>query len=139
MLTKFLQQLKDGCQFLFRKHADLKVQMGAPFGLAGHSTLTNQHEGHQKHAFGRDDERENTEWKWIKCIKSWDRVNVNQAPSGDQKQLGDQKPHITNHFCNYITDSLSGSPTTKSVMFQLRDCVNVVLRRIRSSSVGQWI
>jgi hypothetical protein len=54
----FLQHLKDSCEFLFRKHADLKIQVRPAFGLANHSTLTDQHEDRQEHAFGRDDERQ---------------------------------------------------------------------------------
>ena len=30
--------------------------MRAPFGLAGHSTLADEHEDRQKYAFGRDDQ-----------------------------------------------------------------------------------
>jgi hypothetical protein len=61
--------------------------MRAPFGLAGHSTLTDEHEDRQKHTFERNDEGKDTKRKWIKCFESWDHVVIYQAPAGDQSQL----------------------------------------------------
>jgi hypothetical protein len=56
VFAELLQHLKDRRQFLFGKHANLQIQMRAPFGLAGHSTLADEHERRQKHAFGRNDQ-----------------------------------------------------------------------------------
>jgi hypothetical protein len=84
VLAEFLQHLKDGCQFLLGKHAHLKIQMRAPFGLAGHSALADEHEDSQKHAFERDDQGQDAERKWIKCFESRDYVEVYQASTGDQ-------------------------------------------------------
>src|SRR5260370_36299449 len=42
VLAQFLQRLKYGGQFLFRKHANLKIDVRAPFGLTRQSTLTDQ-------------------------------------------------------------------------------------------------
>src|ERR1035441_243866 len=139
MLAECLQHLKDGGQFLLRKHADLKIQMRAPFGLAGHSTLTDQHEDRQKHAFGRDDEGQDAKRKRIKYFKSWDHTEIYQAPNGDQNQLHQQESHIADKFGNDVADSLGGSPAIKGLMLQLGDGINVVLRRIRSSAARKWI
>jgi len=53
--------------------------------------------------------------------------------------MSQEESHIADEFCNYVANSLSGSPAIKGVMLQLGDCINVVLRRIRSSSAWQWI
>src|ERR1039457_292094 len=87
MLAEFLQHLQYGRQFLLGKHADLKVEMGAPFGLAGHSILTDEHEDCQEHAFGRNDDGQDAKGKRIKCLEPPDRMEIEQAPDGDQPQL----------------------------------------------------
>ena len=40
LLAEFLQHLKNRSQLLFRKHADLKIEMRTTVGLTGHSVLT---------------------------------------------------------------------------------------------------
>ena len=91
MLAEFLQHLQDGGQFLFREHSDLKIEMGAPFGLAGHSILTDEHEDCQEHAFGRNDEGQDAKGKWIKRLEPSDCMEIEQAPDGDQPQLSQEE------------------------------------------------
>jgi hypothetical protein len=98
VLAEFLQHLKDCGEFLFRKHADLKPQMRAPVRLASHSTLADQHEDSQKHAFGRNNQRQDAEWKWIKCRNSRDHAKIYQHPTGNQDQLRQQKCRIADNF-----------------------------------------
>src|SRR5579862_654814 len=111
--------------------------MRSPFGLAGHSTLTDKHEDSQKHTFGRDDERQDPERKWIKCSDSRDHVEIQQAPAGDHDQMRQEESHVAYKFCHYVAKSLSWSPALKGVMLQFGDCLNVVLRRILGSSAWQ--
>ena len=87
VFAKLLQHLKDCCQFLFRKHANLKIQMRAPFGLAGHSTLTDEHEGSQKDAFQRNHQGQDAERKWIKYFEARDHVEICQAPAADENEM----------------------------------------------------
>jgi len=134
VLAEFLQHLKDCCQFLFREHADLKIQMRATLGLAGHSTLADEHENCQKYAFGGDDEGQDAERKWIKCFDSWDHVEIYQAPTEDEKQLSQQESCIADKLCNRVASSLRGSTAIKGLMLQLGDGIDVELRRIRSNS-----
>lgn len=77
--------------------------------------------------------------KWIEHSDPADQVEIDQAPPGDQDQLPQKKSHVAYKFCNYVANSLRKSPTIKCVTLQLGDCVNVVLRRIRSSSAWQWM
>jgi hypothetical protein len=51
VLTYFLLHLQHGRKLLFREHADLKIQMGAPFGLARHAILANQDKNSEHNAF----------------------------------------------------------------------------------------
>src|ERR1039458_5238956 len=139
VLAQFLQHLKDGGQFLFRKHANLKIQMRAAIGLTRHSTLTDQNKDSQKHAFGRDDQREDAERKRIKCFESGDYTEIYQAPAGDQNQLSEQEPDVADNFHHYVAGSLRKSPAIKGVVLQLGDCVNVILRGIRSNLARQRI
>jgi hypothetical protein len=44
MLAKLLLHLKHRRDFLFGKHTDLKIEMGAALGLASHSVLADEHE-----------------------------------------------------------------------------------------------
>jgi hypothetical protein len=112
--------------------------MRAPFGLAGHSTLTDQNEDSQEHTFGRDDEGQDAERKWVKCFEFWDQVEIYQAPSENRKHLSQQESHVAHELCNYVANSLSGSPATKGVTLQAGDRIDVVLRRIRSGLAWQW-
>jgi hypothetical protein len=64
-------------------------------------------------------------------------VEIYQAPANDQNQLRQQESRIADKLCNYVANSLRKSPAAKGVMLQLGDCINVVLRRIRSNSAWQ--
>jgi hypothetical protein len=50
-----------------------------------------------------------------------------------------QESYIADKLCNRVANSLRGSPAMKGLMLQLGDGINVVLRRIRSSSAWKWI
>src|ERR1700722_8220518 len=113
--------------------------MRAPLRLAGHSTLADEHEDRQKYAFGRDHERQKTEWEWIEWLESGDYVEIYQDPSEDQEQLRKEECHMAYQFRNGVAHSLCRSPAIKSVVLQLRDRVNVALRRIRGSSAWQRV
>ena len=76
VLAEFLQHLKNCRQFLFRKHSDLKIQMRSPFGLARHSSLADQDEDSQEHAFERNDERQDAERKRVKGFQTGDLVRA---------------------------------------------------------------
>lgn len=51
MTAQLLLQAQDHREFLFCKHAYLKVEVIASFGLATHTVLTYKHEDHQEDAF----------------------------------------------------------------------------------------
>ena len=106
MLAELLKHLKDGGEFLFREHADLEIQVGTALGLAGHAVLADEDEDCKEDAFGGYDQREYAKGKGIEGLQSWNQVQVDQAPEGDQKQLCQQETHAADEFRDLIADSL---------------------------------
>jgi hypothetical protein len=62
---QFLKHLQHCREFLFSKHADLKIEMRPPFSLTTHAVLTDEYNDRQEVDFGGNDACQNTEWIWL--------------------------------------------------------------------------
>ena len=51
VMTELLEHLEHHGQLLFGEHTDLKIEMGAPLGLASHAILADQDKDGQENAF----------------------------------------------------------------------------------------
>ena len=115
VLAQFLQHLKDGGQFLFRKHANLKIDVRAPFGLTRQPTLTDQN-------------------KTVKKTLSEETTSA-RTPKG--KGSNALSPGITWRFSRHQTkikiNCASGNPMLPTTFIIMSLARSVRVRRLRAS------
>src|SRR5271157_1493851 len=91
VLTELLQHLEHHSQFLLSEHPNLKIEMGAPLGLARHAVLTDQHEDSQKHALRGNKKLQNAEGKGIERFHARNQVEIRDDPARNQNYMRKKK------------------------------------------------
>jgi hypothetical protein len=127
MAADFVLHLKQRGEFLLREHADLKIEMRAPLGLAGHAILTDQNENGQDDAFRGNDESQNSEWKWIEGLHGRDKAEIDGAPSKDEQNLEKQEGNAAGEFGDGVAGAFGGSAAEEGVVFEFGDRFDVEL------------
>ncbi len=137
VLTEPLQHLEH--QFLLGEHADLKIEMTAPLGLASHAVLTDQHLDGEEHALGCDKERQDVEGERIERLHAGKQVEILGHPDENQNPLEDQGFYAADEFYDGIAIALGTRAAMQSFLFQLGDGGNIELRRIFRNLVRHFV
>jgi hypothetical protein len=130
VLAEFLQQLEHHGELLFGEHANLKIKMRAPLGLASHAILADEHENGEENALRGDEKGQDAEWERIEGFDEGDEVEIHGAPENNQNHVEQQEFRAADELDDGVAVALGGRAAIESFLFQLGNGCNIELRRV---------
>jgi hypothetical protein len=130
VLTELLQHLEHHGELLLGEHADLKIEMRAPFRLASHAILADQHANGQENTLGGDEKRQNAEWERIEWSNAGNQAEIHGAPDRDQDYVQHQEFYASDEFYDGIAVAFGTRPAIEGFLFDLGNGGNIELRGI---------